>query len=586
MRKTIKITAAAVLILMIFAFALPVSAAVFHDDVRVLISTGTEKTLNIRITGEYYIAEAPELSLPEGEASVKISGSNPIITFGDSSFTAASITLMSRSYGDVTGYVRVKNELYGVCAYLGNMRFDVLEGALRAINTLPIEQYLYGVVPYEMSNTFPVEALKAQAVCARGYVVANCSNFSSRDYDILDTSADQVYHGYVSKYTRAIAAVGETAGQVLTYGGDIIQAYYSASNGGQTELTGNVWQNDLPYYIHLDDIYDVLNPSSAEERSFVPDDFTPETTALMDPLVLTMMQNAADAAAGESVTLLSTVRIKAHSSKYPAPSRVYTKADVTLMTANSAGKVGQLTFTVSLDSLVYSEDNPDGIFNTTKPTLRIRGAEKGVLETDDKKQYEGWFFTNRRYGHGIGMSQRGAQQRATSLESYTDILAFYYYQTALCRVGGFEDTPLPSSSAYSVTAKRICGIKPGTTVAQLMTGLSSDAQLSYINSRGSVKAEGVACTGDYVRTVYGDGSSFNDIPIVIYGDTNGDGSTGSGDLDALKAHLSGTTALRGAQLTAADVNHDGFVDVLDALLLGKRIFNDYKIDQTDTEADT
>ncbi len=555
-------------------------AAAFHSDIRVLLSvSGT--TVEFEAIGSYTLKEDPSFELSRDEMTITMTGSRPVLTSNGKTFTASSITLMSGDYNGTSAYIRLKNDKYGTCTYLGNMGFDVLEGSIRAINTLPIEHYLYGVVPHEMSNTFPSESLKAQAVCARGYAVANCSKYRSRAYEILDTSEDQVYHGYASVYTRAIAAVDDTAGQILTYNGDIIQAYYSASNGGQTELTGNVWANDLPYYVQRDDIYDVQNPNSLVEKSFVPTEFHKQTLPLMDPMVLTMLQQGADAAAGEPVTLASTVRIKAHTAKFNPPSRMYTKADVTLMVTRADGKTGQLVVTLSLDDLVKTDEHPVGIFNTTKYALRMRGAEPGVFTDKNGTDYDGWFLTNRRYGHGIGLSQRGAQQRATDGQSHADILSFYYADTLLCTIGSYATAPKLSSDKYAVAESGICGIKPGTTPSELLSRLSSEGgSISVISSSGAEKTEGDVATGDFVRTVYGDGTSYFDLPLVLYGDADGDGSIGQSDLDALRQHLLNTGKLAGIYLEAADVNHDGTADSLDVLRLLKHIHGALSIEQT------
>jgi len=546
-------------------------AAAFYTDIRVLISVGTPKTMNISLVGDFYVREDPDFVLSPDGMKLSIAGGRPVLTSGENTMSAASITLMSRDYSGMSAYVRLKNSLYGICTYLGNMTFDVSDGALRAINTLPVEHYLYGVVPYEMSNTFPIEALKAQAVGARGYAVAKCSTSLRRSYDIRDTSADQVYHGLNTDYTRAISAVDETAGQVLTYNGDIIQAYYAASNGGQTEPTGNVWANDLPYYTQQDDPYDLANPSSLEEKSFIPAEFTEETLPLMDALVLDMLQQGANAKAGEAVTLVSTVRVKPKDAIYNPPSRSYTKADVTLMVAGADGGIGQITITISLNDLVYSEkNNPDGIFNT-KRNMRMRGAEPGVL-TVGGVDYDGWFLTNRRYGHGVGMSQRGAQQRATDGQTYTEILAFYYVGTQLITIGTWATAPALTSETLTVTETEVSGIAPGTTPHELLEQLASDGgTLSLINSAGAAKTSGRVYTGDFVRTTYNDGAAYFDLPVVVRGDTTGDGSITQDDLNALQRHLLNTGRLSGPYLTAADVNKDGAVDGADVLLLLKHL---------------
>ena len=567
---------------LVFTDAPPARAAAFYTDIRVLLSIDAPQSMNISIVGDYYLKEDPDFVLSPDKMTLSKSGSRPVLTSGENTFTASTITLVSRDYGGTSAYIRLKNALYGTCTYLGDIIFDINDGGIRAINTLPIEHYLYGVVPYEMSNTFPIESLKAQAVCARGYAAANCSKFRLRAYDIVDTSADQVYHGYNSDYTRAFAAVDETAGQVLTYEGDIIQAYYSASNGGQTELTGNVWASNLPYYVTSDDSYDLDNPSSLVEKSFIPSVFTAETLPLMDPLVLQMLQQGADAAAGGAVTLVSTVRVKAYAAIYDPPSRCYTKADVVLMAASANGITGQVTVTLTLDELVYSEDNTDGIFNTGRTRMRMRGAEPGVLEVEGAAYaaFEGWFITNRRYGHGVGMSQRGAQQRATKGQTYAEILSFYYVGTQLCTIGTYATAPALTSSKFAISETAVSGIQPGTSPGELLSGLSSaGGTLSIITSGGAPKTDGSVSTGDFVRTTYNDGASYFDLPVVLYGDTDGDGSISQSDLDALRQHMMNVSRLSGAYLAAADVNHDGTVDSLDALRLIKHIQGAQTIEQ-------
>lgn len=107
-------------------------------------------------------------------------------------------------------------------------------GTLVPILSLSVEDYLLGVVPYEMSDSFPLEALKAQAVCARTYALSHLN--ASRAYDVVDTTNDQVFKGVDSSTKNAARAVQETAGIVGMYNGKLAECFYSASNGGQTEL--------------------------------------------------------------------------------------------------------------------------------------------------------------------------------------------------------------------------------------------------------------------------------------------------------------------------------------------------------------
>lgn len=566
--------------------ATPAYAAAFHTDIRVLLSIDGSKPVDFTIIGNYSLKEDPSFEFDSDKMTVSIVGNRPVLTSGDATFTASSITFTSKDGNGTSSYMRMTNSKYGVCTYLGDISFDVEKGAIRVINTLPIESYLYGVVPHEMSNRFPLESLKAQAVCARGYAVANCSEFRLRAYDILDTSVDQVYHGYASKYNRAISAVKETAGQVLSYDGNIIQAYYSASNGGQTELTGNVWTSNLPYFVQKDDIYDLNNPSSLEEKLFIPSEFNEVTLPLMDTFLFNMLQRAANEAAGGDVKLISTVRVKAHDASYDPPSRCYTKADVVLMVSDDNGsKPGQLDVTISFDDLVCTDEYRAGIFNSGNTTLRMRGAEAGVLKKRNK-QYTGWFLTNRRYGHGVGLSQRGAQQRATDGQPYTDILAFYYEDTQLCTIGTYDTAPALNSSVYEISKTGISGIKPGTAPDELLSKINSDGGiLNVISPDGAAKVDGSMSTGDFVRTVYGNGTSYFDHPVVLFGDIDGDGSISQSDLDALRLHVLNVTKLAGPYLAAADLNHDVTVDSLDVLLLLKNLNGAYSIEQKGSEAE-
>jgi hypothetical protein len=180
----------------------------------------------------------------------------------------------------------------------------------------------------------------------------------------------------------------------------------------------------------------------------------------------------------------------------------------------------------------------------------------------------------------VGLSQRGAQQRATDGQPYADILAFYYEDTQLCTIGTYDTAPAMGSDVYDISKQGLSGIKPGTAPAELLSKLKSDGgTLSVISPDGAAKADGVMSTGDFVRTVYGDGTSYFDLPVVLYGDIDGDGSISQSDLDALRLHILNVTKLAGPYLAAMDVNHDAAVDSLDVLLLMKNLNGAYSIEQ-------
>jgi peptidoglycan hydrolase-like amidase len=114
------------------------------------------------------------------------------------------------------------------------------------VNIVEVENYVRGVVANESIASFHIEALKAQATAARGYAIANVGNYVARGYpfDIVDSSASQVYRGVISEHVRAVQAADETQGLVTSYQGKIISALYSSSFGGYSD--SNHWIFNSP----------------------------------------------------------------------------------------------------------------------------------------------------------------------------------------------------------------------------------------------------------------------------------------------------------------------------------------------------
>lgn len=140
------------------------------------------------------------------------------------------------------GFISVKNKWYRGYFIVYNKN-----GQLMVINSIDIENYLKGVVPSEMPSKWCYEAHKAQAIAARSYALANLGKRASMGFDLKDTPEDQAYGGASAECAQTNKAVSETKGIVLIYDLKIIPAYYSASAGGQTTRSGDVWTKNLPY---------------------------------------------------------------------------------------------------------------------------------------------------------------------------------------------------------------------------------------------------------------------------------------------------------------------------------------------------
>ncbi|MDF2571592.1 MAG: SpoIID/LytB domain protein, partial [Sporomusa sp.] len=121
------------------------------------------------------------------------------------------------------------------------------KSGMTVINTLPIEQYLYGIIKNEISPEWPLESVKAQAVAARTYALANYNKHKADGFDVCATTDCQVYGGRESEAPRALEAVDATRGLVLTYNNKLITAYFHSSSGGYTENSENVWSSAQPY---------------------------------------------------------------------------------------------------------------------------------------------------------------------------------------------------------------------------------------------------------------------------------------------------------------------------------------------------
>lgn len=143
---------------------------------------------------------------------------------------------------DANGFISVKGKWYRGFFIIYNRG-----GRLVIINNVDIEDYIRGVVPSEMPSGWSHEAHKAQAIAARSYALANLGKRASSGYDLKDTPEDQAYGGASAESAGTNDAVLQTEGIVLIYDLKIIPAYYSASAGGQTSSSADVWTKNLPY---------------------------------------------------------------------------------------------------------------------------------------------------------------------------------------------------------------------------------------------------------------------------------------------------------------------------------------------------
>ena len=384
--------------------------------------------------------------------------------------------------------------------YEGDLLVSVVEGKLRAILTLGAEDYLKGVVPYEMSDSYPLEALKAQAVAARTYALSRAVANAKKAYDLVDNTNDQVYRGRRDENGNAAAAVDGTAGVCGFSNGKLVKCYYSASNGGQTELASHVWETDADdsYLDMRDDPYDLANPQSKvisvtlpKRAAGVAD--TPYAVRLLlsRQLADTLTAQGYDPAP-ESLRVDTITAVSLDTPAYKEPSRLCTRLHITF-TYSARTRTDAPAVWVDDDQQEVSLFTPEpatpapvtpvppaGETPTPSPapsptpsptpapsygpfvpatepvTLDIPmfpTAEKllslGINSSDNElfsvsEEADRFVVQSRRFGHGVGLSQRGAEWMAGIYgKSYVEILNFYYPGMTLMRYAQ-TDAALPS----------------------------------------------------------------------------------------------------------------------------------------------
>ena len=143
--------------------------------------------------------------------------------------------------------------------YRGQILVDVVNKKLRAINVVPLERYLDGVVPAEMPSTWLSAALEAQAVAARSYAIA--SRRAAAPFDVYADGRGQAYLGVSAEKPAATQAVNETAGDVLMYGDQVATTLFSSSTGGWTQSAADAFgPPGRPYLVSVKDPFDKISP--------------------------------------------------------------------------------------------------------------------------------------------------------------------------------------------------------------------------------------------------------------------------------------------------------------------------------------
>lgn len=256
----------------------------------------------------------------------------------------------------------------------------VFRKKLNKVDRVPIEEYIVGVLSGEMPVNFELEALKAQAVASRSYVMYQIQKNKSKEYDVVDDVNNQVYldislqkekwgDDYVINSNKIKEAVLDTAGEYLEYDGNIVEAMFFSTSSGMTENSEDVFSNVVPYLRSVSSNWDEISPVYSDCKKFSKSEFY--------NLINIDYKNDLQVIINKTS---STGRI----------------LEITINGHRFTGK--EICAKLQLKSTFFSilEDGDDIIINT-----------KG-------------------YGHGVGMSQYGAEGMAKDGYKYDEILKHYY----------------------------------------------------------------------------------------------------------------------------------------------------------------
>lgn len=430
------------------------------DNYRIRIHT-TTSNVTIRANDGYEIylddkkinynvkAAGEEFTFSKTGDKISVNSASKLLGSGDTVKLKKKDT--AQRYFEVKG---IDNLAYAKYPDNVTVRLNSAKTTVLVINETPLETYLKGVIPYEIGASAPLEAMKAQAVTARTVAVKRVNKYVSDGYDVTNTTSDQVYKGYNATYfspTHNVSkAVDSTKGIVLTYNGSLVEGTFYSNNGGQTASDGFVWSsgNATPYYKSKADTFDtylhkstvgwgqisyqktytkeelrnvIINSSKAYPAYFKSPYCTPNFDGLSENYNIEVVSSnngyVTQIKLSDDNGRVYNIKNYANRWFFDLRSQQYS--------LNQSGGlfVKSNNSTLNLDK-VYVKNADGEVKEIKKEDIKIKNNET-VSSVDSMK----YVFNGKGYGHGIGMSQNGAMNRAESGQTYKDILNFYYEGT-------------------------------------------------------------------------------------------------------------------------------------------------------------
>ena len=336
--------------------------------------------------------------------------------------------------------------------YYGGFQYQRVSGGnLTVSNVIGLEDYVQGVIVREMSSSWPLEALKAQAVCARTYAYRNyiAGKHKSQGFDLCNTIDCQAYYGMDEVTASSSKAVEQTYGEYAWYNGSLIEAVYSSHDGGATESAVNVWGSNVAYLIGKYDPYEASVASKVPSYNWTVTYTAQELTDLLNSKGYTNsgivdFRVTKTSPTGNAIEITFTDSSGKSWSKIRDACRTFLNLRSIHYTVSSSSGSGSSggggSYSVNGDGTLSSLDGAyaiDGSGSTSKLGSDVymidgsgqvsqavpSGGSGGGTSTGGETVFT---ITGSGWGHNVGMSQWGAYAMAQQGYTYLDILTFYY----------------------------------------------------------------------------------------------------------------------------------------------------------------
>lgn len=420
-------------LLIFFALCITAQADEQNSTVRVGLMYGSSAQSSVTVSGsgmQYGTvtgAFAPSGSFQSDSVTLTVADANTL-TDGTNVFDVSSGTF---ALMPANGFFTLNGKQYRGCVLL-KIQSD---GNITVINCLTLDEYLYGVIGSEMPSAWNIEALKAQAVCARGFTLTNTNKHADYGFNVCATTNCQVYGGVAAETESTRRAVDETSGKALKYNGEYAQTVFFSCSGGHTADVRNVWGGDIPYLYGVDDPYESSEAPKHTWAATLTNEDIRSALAKVNVDVGEILSLDAQTDASEHVYRLTvkgtggeytfknldTCSVFASygllSNKYTVSPYGGTSAQIYAL--SSAG-------TSAFDAKYALSSNGTGTLGSGFSVLSSAGKT-----TVSPSAAKGYVFNGGGWGHGVGMSQYGAKGMADAGFTYDKILYHYYPGTNL-----------------------------------------------------------------------------------------------------------------------------------------------------------